>query len=244
MRRHGERTSWLPSSGCWRGWGWLFFLLKEEGRATPGPSANSRRGAALGQAAQAGFTLVEMLIALLIFGLLTAGGVALLSFSVSSQEFTDRQLATLGSLRRAGALMTTDLAQATPRPWRDSQGLQQPAFVGNGAGAMPLMVLVRAGWDNPDQLPRASLQRVEYRLQNRRLLRVGFAAIDGGGASAVTALIDDVDQLNLRYRAPDGSWVDVWQRPDPLELPTAVELTVSSPRFGPVRQVFLVGGTR
>jgi general secretion pathway protein J len=197
-----------------------------------------------GSTAQAGFTLVEMLIALLIFGMLTAGGVALLSFSVSSQEFTDRQLATLGSLRRAGALMTTDLAQATARPWRDAQGLHQPAFVGSASGATPLIVLVRAGWDNPDQLPRPSLQRVEYRLQNNRLLRIGYAAVDGGGASAVTALIDDVEQLRLRYRAADGTWRDSWQPTDQLEMPTAVELTVSSPRFGPVRQVFQVGGAR
>jgi general secretion pathway protein J len=185
-----------------------------------------------------------MLVALLIFGMLTAGGVALLSFSVSSQEFTDRQLATLGSLRRAAALLTTDLAQATARPWRDADGRHRQAFVGGSASETPLMVLVRAGWDNPDQQRRPSLQRVEYRLQNNRLLRIGYTAVDGGGAAAVTTLIDEVEQLSLRYRDKDGLWRDTWQSPDLLELPTAVELTVSSPRFGPVRQVFQVGGGR
>lgn len=190
----------------------------------------------------AGFTLVEMMVALLIFGMLTAGGVALLSFSVASQDYTDRQLETLGSIRRAGSLMTTDLAQATPRPWRAGDGRQQPAFIGRSPGDTPLMVLVRAGWDNPDQLPRPSLQRVEYRLQDKRLLRVGYAAVDGGNPAAVTTLIDEVDELSLRYRDKDGLWRANWQESDPLSLPTAVELTVSSPRFGPVRQVFQVGG--
>ncbi len=194
--------------------------------------------------AQGGFTLVEMLIALTIFGMITAGGVALLSFSVTSQEMTERQLATLGSIRRAGALLSADLAQATARPWRDGDGRQQPAFTGAAGRQTQIMTLVRAGWDNPDQLPRASLQRVEYRLQGDRLLRVGYSNVDGGGAAAVTTLIDGVQQLDLRFRDKEGLWRPEWQTADIEELPVAVELTVSSQRFGPVRQLFLVGGTR
>jgi general secretion pathway protein J len=196
------------------------------------------------QTSQRGFTLVEMLIALTIFGMITAGSVALLSFSVTSQEMTQRQLDTVASIRRAGALLTADLAQATARPWRDEAGSQQPAFYGSQGQEARAMMLVRAGWDNPDQLPRASLQRVEYRLQGDRLLRIGYANVDGGGAAAVTSLIRDVQQLTLRFRDREGTWRTDWQGPDPTDLPVAVELTVASPRFGPVRQLFLVGTGR
>lgn len=195
-------------------------------------------------AAQAGFTLVEMLIALTIFGMLTAGGVALLSFSVTSQEMTERQLTTLSSVRRAGALLTADLAQATGRVWRDSDGGQQRAFSGGPGREARVMELVRGGWDNPDQLPRASLQRVEYRLQGGRLYRVGYSNVDGGGAAAVAVLIEDVQQLRLRFRDREGLWHDTWEPPDITELPIAVELSVSSARFGPIRQLFLVGSGR
>jgi general secretion pathway protein J len=191
-----------------------------------------------------GFTLVEMLIALTIFGMLTAGGVALLSFSVTSQEMTERQLATLGSIRRAGSLLTADLAQAAPRPWRDGEGRPQPAFLGTPGRETRIMVFVRGGWDNPDQLARSSLQRVEYRLQGGRLLRIGYTGVDGGGAAAVTTLIDNVQQLQLRFRDREGLWRDNWEPGNPLEIPVAIELTVSSPRFGPVRQLFLVGSGR
>jgi len=194
--------------------------------------------------APSGFTLVEMLIALTIFGMITAGSVALLSFSVRTQEMAERQLDTLGAIRRAGALMSADLAQAAPRPWRDGEGRQQPAFAGGTGGAERAMVLVRAGWDNPDQLPRPSLQRVEYRLQAGRLVRIGYTNVDGGGTSAVTLLIADVKQLQLRFRAPDGDWLDSWAPPDPTQLPAAVEMNVSSDRFGAIRQLFLVGGGR
>ncbi len=196
------------------------------------------------RASQGGFTLVEMLIALTIFGMITAGSVALLSFSVTSQEMTQRQLDIVASIRRSGALLTADLAQATPRPWRDGAGNQQRAFFGAPGREARVMVLVRAGWDNPDQLPRASLQRVEYRLQSGRLLRIGYANVDGGGAAAVTTLIRDVQQLDLRFRDREGTWRTDWQGPDPADLPVAVELTVASPRFGPVQQLFLVGTGR
>ena len=195
-------------------------------------------------ARQAGFTLVEMLIALVIFGMLTAGGVGLLSFSVTSQEVTDRQLATLGSIRRAGALITADLAQAVARPWRDGEGRQQAAFFGSAGREARVMVLVRGGWDNPDAEPRPSLQRVEYRFQSGRLLRVGYTAVDGGGAASVTTLIPDVEQVQLRFRDRDGAWRESWQPAEPGDLPVSVELIVSSARFGPVRQLFLVGGGR
>lgn len=193
---------------------------------------------------EAGFTLVEMLIALVIFGLLTAGAVTLLSFSVNSQEFTDRQLATLASIRRTGVLLTSDLAQATARPWRGDDGRPQPAFFGTQGSETRIMTFVRAGWDNPDQAPRSSLQRVEYRLQAGRLIRIGYTHVDGGGAAAVATLIDGIQELSLRFRDRRGDWLDQWERPDPAELPVAVELNVSSTRFGAVRQVFVVGAGR
>lgn len=189
---------------------------------------------------EGGFTLVEMLIALAIFGILTAAAVGLLSFSVTAQDFSDRQLRTLTSIRRAGALLNADLAQATGRTWRDGQGQSQPAFSG-AQGGERLMVLVRSGWDNPDDQPRSSLQRVEYRFQNGRLLRLGFAGVDGAGASTVTTLVDEVRDVQLRYRDRSGAWQETWAPDDPADLPAAVELTVASARFGPVRQLFLVG---
>ena len=190
-----------------------------------------------------GFTLVEMLIALAIFGILTAAGVGLLSFSVTAQDFSDRQLKVLTSIRRTGALLTADLAQATPRIWRNEGGQAQPAFVGAAGGQPTLMVLVRSGRDNPEDQPRSDLQRVEYRFQNARLLRIGFPNVDGGsgGSPTITTLVDEVSQVRLRYRDRRGAWLDAWTSDEPGDLPAAVELTVATARFGPTRQLFLVG---
>ena len=65
----------------------------------------------LWRSAEHGFTLVEMLIALLIFGMLTAAGVTLLTLTVRTQETSERLLGQLGEVRALGALLTADLAR-------------------------------------------------------------------------------------------------------------------------------------
>lgn len=46
--------------------------------------------------AQAGFTLVEVMIALMIFGLIAAAGVAILTFSVRAQTATGKRFDEIG----------------------------------------------------------------------------------------------------------------------------------------------------
>ena len=188
-----------------------------------------------------GFTLVEMLIALAIFGMLTAAGVALLNISVRTQATSDRLLAEVGEIRRIGSLLTADLAQATPRLYRDADGRRQRAF-GGGAGDRPLLlVFVRHGWDRGDG---GTLQRVGYRLREGRLERLSFRRVDGGGDAVASTLLDGVTALRLRYRDDRGEWRERWDSSDATRLPQAVELVTASAGQGTVRQLFLVGTGR
>jgi general secretion pathway protein J len=97
------------------------------GRSRPGQPHHLPTGRLMKRAN--GFTLVEMLIALSIFGMLTAAGVALLGVTARTQETSDRLLAELGEIQRTGALLNADLAQATPRLYRDLEGRPQRAFM-------------------------------------------------------------------------------------------------------------------
>ena len=196
-----------------------------------------RRG---GDGAQ-GFTLVEMLIALSIFGMLTAAGVALLTVTARTQETSDRLLAELGEIRRVGALLTADLAQAAPRIRRDADGQPRPAFAGGAGDAPMLAAFVRRGWDAGEG---GGLQRVGYRLRGGVLERLGFARVDGGGGAVTAPLLDGVRALRLRYRDEDGAWHQRWEPTDAAELPVAVELVTDSDPHGMVRQLFLVGAGR
>lgn len=188
-----------------------------------------------------GFTLVELLVALFIFGILAASGVALLSFSVRAQASADGKLDEVASLRRVGALMTGDLGQAVPRIGRDALGARVAAFQGQSGsdGGAPLMTFTRAGLSNGADAPRSSLQRVEYRLAEGRLERIAYAMLDGSEARPPAVLLEGVSAVRMLYRK-DGDWLDRWAETRADALPRAVDMVVTLDGTE-VRQVFVVG---
>jgi len=188
-----------------------------------------------------GFTLVEMLIALAIFGMLTAAGVTLLTLTARTQQSSERSLGELGELRRLAALLRADLAQAAPRIHRDSDGRPQRSFAGDSGEAEALLLFVRRGWDDGGG---GGVQRVGYRLRGGQIDRLAFRRVDGSGNAAAVRLIGDVTMVRLRYRDRDGAWLPRWQPADPTRLPAAVELVSDSAAHGLVRQVFVVGNGR
>jgi general secretion pathway protein J len=191
---------------------------------------------------EAGFTLVELLVSLFIFGMLSAAGVALLSFSVRAQEAADARLDDLAGFRRAGALLASDLAQAAPRLARDRSGAPRPAFEGgSGEAGGVALAFVRRGWENLDEAPRASLQRVEYRLVEGRLERRVYPRLDGAEPMPPTEVVGGVRRLRFRYRDREGAWRERWDPTDAAELPRAVELVMDAEGSGTTRQLFQTG---
>ena len=187
----------------------------------------------------AGFTLVEVLIALTIFGMIAGAGVALLAFSVRAQGASGAALDDAGAVNRLSAILTADLAQAQDRPTRDRDGTLRPAMTG-GAGDVPMLRLVRAGWSNIDGSPRADLQKVEYRLANGAIERIGYPALDGAAPLPPTVLLDRVRQVAIRFRFA-GAWSDRWEGNPAAALPQAVELTATRVDGTAYRLLFLVG---
>jgi general secretion pathway protein J len=189
---------------------------------------------------RAGFTLVELLVALALFGLLAAAGVGLLAVGVTTREATDARLAGQGALLRTRALLLGDLGEAVPRRWRDGSGRAQPAFASD-IGSGLVFRTVRAGWGNPDGAARASLQRVEWRLEAGRLERRAAPMIDGAQAGEAAVLVEGVRDLTVRVHM-GGQWQARWPVPGmamlPGALPDAVELSFDSPATGPVVQRF------
>ena len=205
-------------------------------RATPCSSSGT-----VSRKRESGFTLVEVMISLMIFGLLAAAGVSLLSFSVRAQAATDKKLDDVQALNRLSSALAGDLAQATERQTRNESGDLLPAFAGEaGSGSAPMLRLVRAGWSNLDAAPRPGEQKVEYRVANGALERIAYPMLDGAQPLAPAVMLTHVRQVSLRYRI-NGAWSDTWQGTPIYALPQAMEMRVLRDDGVEFRQLFLVG---
>ena len=192
-----------------------------------------------------GFTLVEMLVALLVFGLLAAAGAAVMGSTLTNQGAVKTRVERFADFQRLRAVLRADLAQAAPRRTRDTSG--QPAGVafigGDPWGGAPdrLFVVVRRGWENPDQAPRPSLQYVEYRLAEGRLERRVRAALDGTALGPAQVLLDGVETGDASFLGPTG-WVPAWKGQAGVEIPRAVRLDLTVEGLGRITQLFLTTG--
>ncbi len=204
--------------------------------------ASDRAGSHQEERGQAGFTLIELLVALMIFAMLAAAGVLLLGNSVSAQAQVKERLDDMAAVQRAGGALAADLGQAVPRISRTEAGTLAPAFWSHREGeAVPVMQFVRGGWDNLGDLPRPSLQKVEYWVRQGRLERRTYRQVDGAGGEEPATLLDHVDDVALRFRDARGEWRDEWIPTQPDLMPRAVELTVTRSGEAPVTLRFLVG---
>lgn len=222
----------LPVFGRPRAGGGPVFLTPDAGAMVEKELGPRLRGGT----GQAGFTLVEVMVALLIFSMLAAAAVAILSLSVRAQGVTGQRLDSMAAVSRTTAILSADLAQAVDRPTRDEGGVQTPAMVA-GPDAMRL---VRAGWSNLDDAQRPSLQKVAYRLNGDVLERAAWPLLDGAAPMEPAALMDHVRELHLRYRF-QGAWLEQWQGEPGVALPQAAEVTIVRDDGQIFRQLFLVG---
>ncbi|MDH5832871.1 type II secretion system minor pseudopilin GspJ [Luteimonas kalidii] len=192
------------------------------------------------RAAGRGFTLLEVMVALALFGLIAAAGVAVMGHAVESQQILRERMDRLGEFQRARALLRADLSQAAVRLVRRADGSNtRDAFVGGRPGESgPLFAFVRRGRENPEAAARASLEYVEYRIVDGRLERSARAAVDGAAPAPARVLLDGITRARVAYLEREA-WNDGWHG-GATALPAAVELELDLDAIGRVRQRFLL----
>ena len=181
---------------------------------------------------QSGFTLVEMLVALLLFGIIASVATALVTTASRSFVRSEQSLADIGSLEAARSALASDLGQAAPRPTMAADGGLLPAFVLMPEG----FVLVRRGLSH--QIP--AIEKVAWGFDGHRLLRQTFPALDGAPPGRAIVMVNDVAGINLRV-ADDRGWQTHWKPEQPDSLPRALELTLQRTHGPAVTMRFLVG---
>ncbi|HHW78224.1 MAG TPA: type II secretion system minor pseudopilin GspJ [Xanthomonadaceae bacterium] len=198
-----------------------------------------------------GFTLLELLVALAVFAIMATAAYSGLRNVLFTRAAVEEQSRRLAAVQLAVFRLEQDIEQAVPRGIRDEYGEPQAALLG-GELADDRLTLTRAGWDNPLGQPRATLQRVAYRLRDGRLWRLHWGVLDRGGLlePRETLLLERVREFRVRFLDRDD-WRDDWPPPasdeagakkDPDALPRAVEIGLTLEDWGEITRLLPLPG--
>jgi general secretion pathway protein J len=158
-----------------------------------------------------GFTLLELLIAVIIFSLIAAMAYSGLNNVLNARSKTEARVQQLYQLQMALTLMERDVEQTVDRPVRDQYGDEKPALVGNEYGDF-LLEFTHTGWLNPLSAPRSNLQRVAYWVKDEKLYRTIWYVLDRAQDSKHydTVLLDGVKNLEFKYLDNKNEWQRSW----------------------------------
>jgi general secretion pathway protein J len=194
---------------------------------------------------QAGFTLLELLVAMAVFAVIGAMALGGLNAVIDQGEIAGGQMARLAELQRAMRVLTADLGGIQPRFVRDELGTAgELPLVTDGRGEF-LLRLTRGGWSNPSRAPyRGTLQRLQYRLQDDVLIREYWTVTDRvlGERPRQEELLTGVERLELSYLDQGREWVTQWPPPSRSapgngERPRAIRLKLTLEDFGVIERV-------
>jgi general secretion pathway protein J len=193
---------------------------------------------------QRAFTLIEVLVALAIFGVLSALAYLTLGQTLRNSDMLTERMDRLQAIQRTVSYLANEMLQAAPRSIRSDLGQAEPALRSSFASDFALE-LTHNGWPNSAAVPRSTQQRTAYRIEDDELVRYHWNVLDRtvNNLPVATVLLDQVDSLTFRFLLDNGDWVDQWP---PIAsgadsgsamLPRAVEITLILPDEGELTRI-------
>lgn len=194
------------------------------------------------------FTLIEVLVSLAIFSIMAALAYGALGQTLDSAELLNDRMDRLQAIQRTMRLLSEDLQQLSPRPIRDELGDGFAPALDTDFQSGFALELTHGGWSNPIVLPRSTLQRSAYRIEEDELIRYHWMVLDRTLANepVSVALLDGVDSILFRFLQTNGEWTEQWppnNRPGALGRllrPRAVEIILTLAAEGDISRLIEV----
>lgn len=173
-----------------------------------------------------GFSLLEMLIAIGIYSLISAIAYGGLAHIIKQQNHLQQKQSRNLELHTAVGLMNRELHQALPRAsWHQSIGVE-PAMV---ATNNPVSIVF---WRQADVIDGSivSLQKLGYQLNNGTLWRLHWPLKQHDLPPQRYALMEGVSALQWRFLDSNGTWYGQWppSGASATIMPQAIDLHLQS----------------
>lgn len=198
-----------------------------------------------------GFTLIELMVAILIFAMISTAAYKLFDSVSRAQQVTDGILDRLDVMQRTLIVIEKDLFQIAPRPIRDEFGDRQKALQAPGING-ELVEFTRFGWKNPLKEIRSNLQRVAYILEGDELVRYYWPMLDRAPDPIVIrqVLMSEIAGARMKFMDEKKRWQPNWppqtkvqgfpadtggkqvKQEEQPQMPHAIELTLQHRDFG------------
>ena len=201
---------------------------------------------------QQGFTLLELLIASIIFAIMAIMAYGGLDNVISNSQASKQALKRLQQVQQTVSVLNRDFRQLIPRPIRDEFGNTQP-YLSAGNNIDYLVEFSRGGRVNPGGLLRSTLLRVAYQFDEETLVRLQWPQLDRTQEEEPkkTTLIDNLEAVTIRFLDPAGEWQEQWP---PLNAastnapgtaiatiyPLAIEIILQLKDWGEIRRLYQV----
>lgn len=203
-----------------------------------------------GRYRSAGFTLMEVLIAVSITAVIGLGVWQVMSSVVTARDRVDQVSDEFKDLQQTFLMLERDLRQIVSRPVRDIYGDYQPALT--TVGETFVFQVTHQGWRNPLGKQRSELQRSAWEFTGDEVRRRYWVMVDQPqeDESRDHLLLARVVDFSVRFLDRNRDWQDDWPPPNQgipsgpgapiIPLPLAVEVTLEHERFGELKRLFLM----
>lgn len=188
-----------------------------------------------------GFTLLEILIALFIFTILSIILVSALHNVINLQSGAEANAERLRKLQMALLVMSRNIEQTVDRPTLNTSGRQDASFIGTERG----LTFTHAGVANPTGANMQSiLRRVSYQWHDNALWQTTWGVLDLAPASLPHSqrLLSDVVKARFDYLDKNGRFQTNWptEGQSTQPLPRAVRVTLTISTWGTLSQLYVI----
>jgi general secretion pathway protein J len=152
---------------------------------------------------QRGFTLVEVLVSLFIFSIISIGATTALTQSLKTKEQLASVMDKLSEINIARTIIKNDISAITLRASRDELGDKRPYSLFSDSTV--LLSFTRRGLENPGGLEkRGDLERVNYVFEEGSLIRISYEHENPGQMPNTYRLvllknIEDIKIKGIKY---------------------------------------------